>query len=385
MEENSKSVITVNTSLAKIEKQIAIGEKIINKTIEELFNKAFRLINSKKIDIDSNYNYLSDFLKDETLLDSEKFSFVVQNEEDYIQALELFDKIIELNGSFKLAYYFKGIVLQRIHLIEESINFISRAIEIDKEFIMAIVKRVELLEEKFEFDLALNDCNNLIIFKPDCAEFYHTRANVLFSLDKKIESINDYNISLELDNTNIRVYNNLGRTYKSLGNDKLAKENFNKAIRLVEENLIVDNKNAKFHYYIGYAKWQLDEFTTSLESLNKAIQINSDYESAINIRAIVNKELNNHIEAINDYKKYLELNPLDFITYNSLGFLYYQKTREFEKAKDCFTKAIDLNHSKSNPTYKNSHYFRSNVRKILGDVNGSNEDYMVYQKFETKN
>lgn len=325
MEENNKSLITVNSSLAKIEKQIAIGEKIINKTIEELFNKAFKLISSKKIDIDSNHNYLSDFLKDETLLHSEKFSFVVQNDEDYIQALEIFDEIIELNGSFKLAYYFKGLIykknynrrlsneiydlfLKKSNLDKtndlfyiESIDNFSKVLEIDSEFVYALFERIDLYEKE-NIDLALIDCNKLIYLNPNYSDYYRIRANILIGLDKKKESINDFKFSLELDRNNIRAYNNLGRAYLLWSEKKeLARENFLKAIELVENNLITDPNNPMLYYFIGYAKIGLLEFNDANFYLKKSVQIKSEfYFAGLLIELISNTTINNKDIKVDD-------------------------------------------------------------------------------------
>lgn len=325
MEENNKSLITVNSSLAKIEKQIAIGEKIINKTIEGLFNKAFKLISSKKIDIDSNYNYLSDFLKNETLLHSEKFSFVVQNDEDYIQALEIFDEIIELNGSFKLAYYFKGLIykknynrrlsneiydlfLKKSNLDKtndlfyiESIDNFSKVLEIDSEFVYALFERIDLYEKE-NVDLALIDCNKLISLNPNYSDYYRIRANILIGLDKEKESINDFKFSIELDCNNIRAYNNLGRAYLLWSEKKeLVREKFLKAIELAESNLITDPNNPMLYYFIGYAKIGLLEFNDANFYLKKSVQIKSEfYFAGLLIELISNTTINNKDIKVDD-------------------------------------------------------------------------------------
>lgn len=324
MEENNKSLIIVNSSLAKIEKQIAIGEKIINKTIEELFNKAFKLINSKKIDIDSNYNYLSDFLKDETLLHSEKFSFVVQNDEDYIQALEIFDKIIELNGSFKLAYYFKGLIYKKNHnrllsneiyglfflksnldktndlFYIESIDNFSKVLEIDNEFVYALFERIDL-HEKENIDLALIDCNKLISLNPNYSDYYRIRANILIGLDKEKESINDFKKSIKLDSQNIRAYNNLGRAYLLFEKEELARENFLKAIELAESSLITNPNNPILYYFIGYAKIGLEKYNEAIFYLKKSLEIKSEfYFAELLIELILNITINNKDIKVDD-------------------------------------------------------------------------------------
>lgn len=106
MENNKNQLIPVNNSLVSIERQIFIGDKIINQKIEELFNKAFKLINSKNIDISSENNFLYDFLFNEDCLMNEKYTFKAKTKDDYLIALDLLDEIIKLDKYYKLAYYF---------------------------------------------------------------------------------------------------------------------------------------------------------------------------------------------------------------------------------------------------------------------------------------
>lgn len=323
MEENNKSLITINSSLAKIEKQIAIGEKIINRTIEKLFIKAFNLISSKKIDIYENYHYhkyyyLLGFYTD---FDSEKFSLVVQKDEDYIQALEIFDKIIELDGSFINAYYFKGLIykknynrrfsnemndlfLKKSNLDKtsnlfyiESIDNFSKVLEIDNEFEPALFERIDLYEKE-NIGLALIDCNKLISLIPDYSDYYRIRANLLIGLDKEKESINDFKFSLELDSNNIRAYNNLGRAYLLFKNKELARENFLKVIKLATSKLTTEPNNFMLYYFIGYAKIGLLDYNGANFYLKKSLQIKSEFHFAevltelISGTAISNIDLN---------------------------------------------------------------------------------------------
>ena len=376
MEDNNK-LIPINNSLVSIERQIAIGDKIINQKIEELFNRAFKLINSKNIDTDSNYNYLEDFLKNESLLNSEKFSFLVENEQDYQNAIKIFDKIIKIDSNFKFAYYFKGIIYQKLILVQESIHSFTTALMIDDGFICALIKRKEIFEI-YNYELALNDCNKLISLQPDNSEYYHSRANILFSLEKIKESINDYKICLKLDFSNIRAYNNLGRTYLYIEENELARLNFLKAIEITEKHLVTNPDNYKLYYYIAYALFRMDKNNEALLCLNKCIEVNKDSTGALIIRSRVNNELKKYQASIDDSLRYLEINQLDFSEYIFLG-LVYKKLKEYNKANDVFTKSIEMNIYKINPEYYRAHLFRSQVRKILGDLNGSKEDYEIYK------
>lgn len=378
MEENNK-LIPVSNSLVSIERQIAIGDKIINQKIEELFNRAFKLINSKNIDIDSNYNYLADFLKNESLLNSEKFSFLVENEQDYQNAIEIFDKIIKIDSNFKFAYYLKGIIYQKLILVKESIHSFTTALMIDDGFICALIRRKEIFEI-YNYELALNDCNKLISLQPDNSEYYHSRANILFSLEKIKESINDYKICLKLDCSNIRAYNNLGRTYLYIEENELARLNFLKAIEIAEKHLVTNPDNYKLYYYIAYAQHRMDKNNEALLYLNKSFEINKDYSSVFCLRSSVYNKLKKYQASIDDSLRYLEINQIDFSKYTFLG-LIYEKLKEYNKANDVFTKSIEMNIYKINPEYYRAHLFRSQVRKLLYDTIGSREDYKIYEKF----
>jgi tetratricopeptide (TPR) repeat protein len=380
MENNNNKLIPVTNSLISIEKQLTIGDKIINKKIEELFNKAFKLINSKNIDVNSNHNYLADFLKDESLLHSEKFLFLVQNKKDYEYALEIFDKIIQIDCNFKFAYYLKGIVFQKLILVQESINSFSKALQIDNQFVSALIERIKLFEI-YNSELALNDCNKLISIQPDNSEYYLTRANILFSLEEIKESINDYLISIRLEPNNISAYNNLGRTYLNIEEVELANTNFFKAIEIAEEHLVKQPYNYKLYYYIAYAEYQLEKYNKALLSIDKSIEIENDYANAYVLRSRLYNIFSKYKESIDDSLKYLESNPLDFSEYNFLG-LIYEKVKDYKKAEECYTKSIEMNIYKCNPEYYRAHLFRSSVRKILGDLNGSKEDYEIYKQFK---
>lgn len=382
MENNNNKLIPVTNSLISIEKQLTIGDKIINKKIEELFNKAFRLINSKNIDVNSNHNYLADFLKDESLLHSEKFLFLVQNKKDYEYALEIFDKIIQIDCNFKFAYYLKGIVFQKLVLVQESINSFSKALQIDNQFVSALIERIQLFEI-YNSELALNDCNKLISIQPDNSEYYLTRANILFSLKEIKESINDYLISIRLDPDNIRAYNNLGRSYLYIEEVELANANCFKAIEIAEDHLVKQPNNYKMYYYIAYAEWQLEKYNKALLSINKSIEIENEFACAYDLRSRLYNIFSKYEESIDDSLKYLELNSLGFSNYNFLG-LIYEKVKDYKKAEECYTKLIEMNICKCKREYKVAHRLRSWVRETLGDLKGSKEDHEICKQLKKK-
>ena len=338
MKENENKLVPVNNSLVSIERQIAIGDKIINQKIEELFNRAFKLINSKNIDSDSNYNYLADFLQNESLLLFEWERFWQDNYENDIQALKIFDSIIELNKNFKLAYFFKGIIYSGYSDLQsemvklffnkskldktenlfytESMNNFSKVLEIDDKCSYALYLRIFLNVNRGDELIALHDCNKLITLMPLCSDFYRIRGNVLLNLGKKVDSLNDFMFSLELDPSNMRTYNNLGRAHLSFENFTLANKYFHKAIELASIQLKSNPNDPYLYYYLGYANTGLGNYIEGQYNLKKSLDINSRFFYAHEIEWWVEKIINNTF-----YKK---LNKYELLRYNPVVcFLFY--------------------------------------------------------------
>ncbi|MCG4585325.1 tetratricopeptide repeat protein, partial [Anaerosalibacter bizertensis] len=62
---------------------------------------------------------------------------------------------------------------------------------------------------------------------------------------------------------------------------------------------------------------------------------------------------------IKNYEKVIELDPLDDIAYNNMGYTYF-KMKEYEKALKCYDKAIQIN-----PNNKYAIRNRKQVKKYL--------------------
>ena len=236
------------------------------------------------------------------------------------------------------------------------------------------------LYEIYNYELALNDWNKLILLRPNNYDYYYKRAYILFLLNNISESKKDILFCYKLEHNNIPFNTILGRILEKMGEEKLAKEIFIEVIELSEKCLIENPNNYKLYYYIGYAQRWLKKNNEALLSLNKCIEINKNYASALILRADVNAILRKYSASIDDMLEYLVLNPLDFTVYNSLGFRY-TRLNNFIKANECFTKSFEMNIYKNNPVFANTFKFRSKMKQDMGDRIGSREDFNNYLKF----
>jgi len=116
----------------------------------------------------------------------------------------------------------------------------------------------------------------------------------------------------------------------------------------------------------------------ALENLTKAIQIDKDNPTALHLLGgILNSQ--NSEDCIQYYQKSIDLNNRYYLSFNGLGN-FYLKSNQLEKAESCYTKAIEINPSRSAKIYKNRAYLREKQNKN----SQAKEDLKNYLKFYPK-
>lgn len=116
----------------------------------------------------------------------------------------------------------------------------------------------------------------------------------------------------------------------------------------------------------------------ALENLTKAIEIDKDNSTALHLLGgILNSQ--NSDDCIQYYQKSIDLNNRYYLSYNGLGN-FYLKSNQLEKAESCYTKAIEINPSRSAKIYKNRAYLREKQKKN----SQAKEDLKNYLKFYPK-
>ncbi|MDH3203363.1 MAG: tetratricopeptide repeat protein [Nitrosopumilus sp.] len=122
----------------------------------------------------------------------------------------------------------------------------------------------------------------------------------------------------------------------------------------------------------------LKNSSKALESLKQAIQLDPNNSTALHLLGSVLNDQNSS-KCIKFYEKCLSVNKKSYLTYNGLGN-FYLKTNQFEKAENCYTKAIQLDPKRSAKIYKNRAYLREKQNKNPD----AKEDLKSYLKYFPK-
>ncbi|MDH5658247.1 MAG: tetratricopeptide repeat protein [Nitrosopumilus sp.] len=122
----------------------------------------------------------------------------------------------------------------------------------------------------------------------------------------------------------------------------------------------------------------LKNFKDTLESLKQAIEHDAKNSTALNLLGAIMNEQNSP-DCIKYYEKCLEINKRSYLSYNGLGN-YYLKINQFQKAEECYTKAIEINPKRSAKIYKNRAYLREKQNKN----SDAKDDLKTYLKYFPK-
>lgn len=110
----------------------------------------------------------------------------------------------------------------------------------------------------------------------------------------------------------------------------------------------------------------------AIESLQKAIEIDSDNPQAWNLLGGIYNETNSD-QAVHCYQNAIKLNSKYYLAYRGLGN-YYLKMKDYSLAEAYYSNAININPSRFTPIYKN----RAIARMQLGNNQGAKEDLVKY-------
>lgn len=117
---------------------------------------------------------------------------------------------------------------------------------------------------------------------------------------------------------------------------------------------------------------QLGKVKEAIESLQKAIEIDSDNTQAWSLLGGIYNETNSD-KAVTCYENAIKFNPKYYLAYRGLGN-YHLKKNDYSLAEVYYNKAIEINPFRFGPIYKN----RAIARMQLGNNQGAKEDLVKY-------
>ena len=119
------------------------------------------------------------------------------------------------------------------------------------------------------------------------------------------------------------------------------KGEFARGVALISQSVAINSKNYLSHFNLGFAKYNLNDFISAIESYDRAIELKPGYSKAHSNKGGALKQLNRLNDAIESYELAIQYDPNSATDYLNKGLLYLD-LKQLENAKLCFTKGMEI-------------------------------------------
>ena len=308
-------------------------------------------------------------------------------EEDYIKAIENYDKAIELNPTYEKAWHGRGFALHKLERHEEALPCFTKALELNPKNEEAWYGKGVALDKLGKHAEALPCFTTALELNLENDKAWQGKGVTLHNLEKHEEAVTCLTKALELNPKNEEAWYYKGVELDKLGEHADAMTCFDRAIELNPELkeswydrgiglsklrkyeeavtcftrvIKLNPENEEAWYYKGVALSELGKHEEAVACFTNAVKLNSGNEKAWNDRGFALHELGRHEEALVCFANAVKLNPIYEKAFNGRGFALHELGRH-EEALPCFTKALELN-----PKNEEAWYGKGIILRELG-------------------
>lgn len=378
----SNNRIRINAKLIEVESHKILKQVQADGVLDNIFELqdeiALKIINQTNIAITQDVkdkitqNFTSNISAYEFYVKGQEF---LLNKLDYPKAIEMFNKAINIDKNYSLAYAGLGKAYslrnweQRNYankfdpgLLENSYTFSKKALEINPNLDEAHLSLARYYQEADEkrfankWQLCEDETRKALAINPNNAEAYFLLSRIYGYDDAKEE---EYLLqAIRKNNFLTDAHNNLGVIYLDQNKLDLAEQSFKKAVEIdpgfktgyMNLGVVYDRKNEldkaldmyktvlqKYPDYplgilnlgIGYRR--LNMLDQAMEQFQKAVKIKPDYANAWSEIGYIYLLKGQYRDAINNYLTSLKYDPQYRYSLANLGYCYTQ-LNEYDNA-----------------------------------------------------
>ncbi len=264
-----------------------------------------------------------------------------ENIENIRAAIDAFEKSIELDPQFALAYAGLGQAYWRKYDFTREPVWIDKAKEhsrtaqdINDKLAQVNITLGMINTGTGQYQAAIENFNDVLAADPTNADAYRELARVHESLGEVAEAESTLKRSIQLKPGYWAGYNVLGAFYLRQAQYNRAIEQFEKVIDLTPDNYIGYMNLGNTYYFLN----RLDEARSMYE---RSLELQKTYDAASNL-ATLNFIEGRYGEAARAYETALDINNRDYQVWGNLASAYYWTPDMREKAFPAYERAVEL-------------------------------------------
>jgi len=245
------------------------------------------------------------------------------------EAIYDFTKANELSNNYVGAIKGLGDCYYQKREYIKALEYYNKTIELDKKFDLAYIMRGEVFMNLNQVNKALKDFDKGIELNPYNKFFYADRGNVYVYQGNFRAAIADFNKSLDLDRDFVFANQRIGDCYYFMKDYTVAMVYYSKVIELDTTYYYAYNSRAMIYL-------ERKDYELAVRDFKKVISIKPDFDSAIGNLGWVYYLKNDFKNCLDFSKRAVELNPDAFYAKFNVA-LATLRLGNFEEAKKIYT------------------------------------------------
>lgn len=219
----------------------------------------------------------------------------------YEDALDDYQTAVDLQPDNYVYWNNVGYTHRLLGDYDRALDALSTALDIYPEYSTALINRAVVYWRSGLPRLCVEDYGTAIELRPDSALVYNNRALCYEDLEEFDLALSDYEISLALEPGDPITLGNYASLLSDLGMYEEAVVNYEAALAVEIDPLLYND--------LGFTYRQMGDDEKAYEYYTLAIELEPEYSTAYLNRGYVNRDLGNRAEAVSDFRTYLDLVP----------------------------------------------------------------------------
>ena len=262
---------------------------------------------------------------------------------------------------------------ERFTLINQTLEKkkIFAANDLRAEKLRKRAENIKKRDEKKFFKAEFEYVNNEFLSNRKVAE-----GNKFFYRGRIDDAISLYKEAIVLDEYSTAAFNRRGNLYNVLAlnqtNIPIADSNRRMSLNDLDKAIRLDNNCAEAFSNRGFVYLSTKLFGQAVKDFNRAIQLEPNVAQNYVYRAQCTRQTDSSA-ALADFNKAIELAPKNSVVYAARGNFYEQDVKDFSKALEDYTRAIDFSRQENEAALNFNN--RGDVYKKMNSFGKAIDDY----------
>ena len=227
--------------------------------------------------------------------------------EKYEEALNAYEKAIELSPENTNAWAGKSTALFGLERYEEALNAYEKLIESNPEYVHAFGSKGAILLVLERYEEALKTFKKAIELSPENTNYWTGKGVALVKLEEYEEALNAYEKAIELSPENTNAWTGKGVALVKHKKYEKALNVYEKALNAYEKAIELDSKNVNAHINLGELFYDFGNLKASSKEVDVLLSMDENNASALSLQGRIYIENKDYSSAAKCFEHVLSL------------------------------------------------------------------------------